>query len=130
MRGIGRWIGMAAVAAIVMGCGEGGVTTANEPLAKVPAKRNTLSVGITGVSTIRPNTWCQYDAYATGGAAPYTYAWTQTAGTPGPITNSDTYLTKSVSAFDLTVTATDSNGATTVKTWHIYVNNNAGTCLL
>lgn len=115
--------GTAAIYATISG------VTGSTSLSVVPSTAPPLQVSIGGPTSIRPNTTCEWWANVSGGVSPYSYLWSQSAGTGGPAT-SDFYDARSSTGFLLTLRVTDAAGHTSTATLGVGVSSTARACLL
>lgn len=86
-----------------------------------------LSVTISGPGTVRPNLECYYYATVSYGQSPYTYSWTQTAGSGSSDGNIGYFATSSTS-YTLRVTVTDAAGHTASASKFVTVSSSAPQC--
>jgi Bacterial Ig-like domain (group 2) len=87
-----------------------------------------LSVSISGPSSVQPNRQCEWYASVTGGTAPYTYSWSQSTGSGSGF--DDYYYGSSSNSFTLTVTVTDAAGQSKTASKWVSVSTKAYACLL
>jgi hypothetical protein len=95
---------------------------------QAPRRTVTLTVSITGRDKVPPNQFCPFKAWANGGAAPYTYSWTQSQGIGFDATSQE-YWAKSGFAYSVTVHVTGSDGSTGSATKYVQVGTSP-TCNL
>jgi hypothetical protein len=117
--------GTATISATVGGItGTTSVTVVAPP---PPPPDTTLTVSISGPSSIRSNTFCPFYANPTNGTGPYEYSWTQSTGS-GLDAGDGRWDAKSTSNFTLTVHVTDANGKTGNASKSVTVSSGASVC--
>jgi hypothetical protein len=104
-----------------------GITGSASISVVAPYSNPTVSIG--GPSSVRPNAECLWFATVTGGEAPFTYSWSQTAGT-GYSDGADGYYATSSSSYVLSVTITDNRGNHASASKGITVSSSARICPL
>jgi hypothetical protein len=88
-----------------------------------------LTLSINGPTLARRWTTCTYTRSVSGGAAPYTYEWSDEAGGGSPINTGTSYSVDMISAGDdIYLTVTDANGWQRSATKHVTVTLSAPVC--
>jgi hypothetical protein len=86
-----------------------------------------LTVSISGPASIRPNTTCEWIAWASGGTPGYTYDW---SGGTTIYEGGESYLARGSGSFYVSVTVTDAAGHTASASTYVSVSTKATTCPL
>ena len=84
-------------------------------------------VVIQGPNQIKPNDWCYWGTVVTGGTPPFSYSWSQSAGS-GTNPGDGTYEGSSGGSFTLSVTVTDATGASVGDTHSVSVSSHHYAC--
>jgi hypothetical protein len=114
-------VGSVTITAVIDGVsGSTSVSVVNPP--------PTLTVSISGPSSIRPNTTCEWLGTESGGTPGYTYDWS--GGTTIYEDGSNYYLARSSEAFYVSVTVTDATGHTASASKYVTVSSKASACIL
>lgn len=87
-----------------------------------------LTVSISGPTSIRPNTTCEWMGSASGGTPGYTYDWS--GGTTIYEDGGEIYLARGSASFSVSVIVTDAAGRTASASKSVNVSSNAPACLL
>lgn len=91
-----------------------------------PPPPPSLSVGITGPTSVKPDTYCTWSATVSGGTPPYSYSWTQNSMPVGSDSWVDVYT--GTSNFSLSVTVTDGAGSWGSAQGSVTVTSGAPMC--
>jgi hypothetical protein len=124
---------MAGTAMAVAAAGGGNVPGGISPAGSLQAGNtravtaNLPSVSITGPSSVRPNTTCEWLAEASGGTPPYSWDW---SGGTTIYEDEGYYLARYSSSFTVTVQITDAAGQTATDSHSVNVSSNAPACIL
>lgn len=94
---------------------------------RVFAAQPSLTVTISGRSSVRPQATCTWYAASSGGRSPYTYRWQVDGLIVGSNSNELNY-TAGTASFTISVTATDAGGATASDVHPVTVSSSASVC--
>lgn len=112
-----------AVCVALAGCGDvRGALSPTEPRLSVLS-----SVVINGPTQVKPNELCSWNANVTGGTPPFSYVWSQSAGS-GTNNGDGSYEGSSGNSFTLSVTVTDALGASVGDTHSVSVSSHHFYC--
>jgi hypothetical protein len=100
------------------------------PAAPAPAKASTLTVTISGPTSIRPGEQCLFTAYVSGGSGPYTYTWS-TAHGDYEQASGDSFLAGADHEFQMRVDVdvTGANNASGSESLYVDLDSGAASCM-